>query len=144
MKIETTRRRARGGAEGFTLIELMVVVAIIAILAAIVLPNVLSNVDEANVTKAKAEMNSFKVALTQYKLKFKKFPTTGEGMQALVNNAAGIKMIDAVPKDPWGNDYIYRSPGTQGNDFEIISYGEDGQPGGTGYNADIESWNLSQ
>lgn len=138
MNIRATRNKRRAASDGFTLMELMVVVAIIAILAAIVLPNMLGTLDDTNVTAAKAQIKSFQTSLVAYKVKNKKFPTTGEGLNALV----GAGLMDTLPKDPWGNDYVYRSPGTKNKDYEIISYGSDGQPGGSDYAADIESWNL--
>ncbi|MBI4559406.1 MAG: type II secretion system major pseudopilin GspG [Candidatus Hydrogenedentes bacterium] len=125
---------------GFTLIELMVVIAILGVLAAIVTINLMGASEEGNVAAAKAQISNFKTALMQYKLKYKKFPSSSEGLQALIS----AKMLDAVavPKDPWGNDYVYHSPGAQGNDYEIISLGKDGAQGGAEYDADIVSWNL--
>ncbi|HOD51413.1 MAG TPA: type II secretion system major pseudopilin GspG [Candidatus Hydrogenedentes bacterium] len=137
----TERRRQEAG---FTLVELMVVIVILGLLAALVAPRFLEVADEAHVNTAKAQISHFKTALTQYKLELKKFPSTSEGLEALINNEKSKKFLDsdAVPKDPWGNPYVYTSPGAEGHDFEIISYGADGQKGGTGYNADIMSWNL--
>jgi len=142
MRMARTVGRGRRDAQGFTLIELMVVVAIIAILAAVIVPNYMSNVDAANVSAAKLQIGNFKTSLVQFKLqgKTKKFPSSSEGLNALV----GAKMIDSVPKDPWGNDYVYRCPGSKGNDYDIVCYGADGAQGGTDLNADIESWNMSQ
>ncbi|HOE67795.1 MAG TPA: type II secretion system major pseudopilin GspG [Candidatus Hydrogenedentes bacterium] len=133
----------RTGNAGFTLMELMVVIAIIGILAAVVVPKMVGRLDDANVKAAKAQISNFKTALIAYHTKFHKFPTTGEGLEELINNPKE-KLLDSdsVPKDPWGNPYVYTSPGARDKDFEIVSYGRDGQPGGTGYDADIESWNL--
>lgn len=129
---------------GFTLMELMIVIAILGILAGIVVPKMMGGLDEANRVAAKAQINSFKTALTSYKIKIHKYPPTSEGLSALIQNSSGKNFLDAseVPKDPWGNDYVYSSPGSHGMDFEIVSYGEDGGPGGDGNAADIESWNL--
>lgn len=133
-----------GGEAGFTLLELMVVIVILALLAAIVVPNLLSAADDANVAAAKAQIKSFETALGLYHLKFKKYPTTGEGLQALITNPSkSFLSQDSIPQDPWNNDYVYTSPGTQGHPFEVVSYGADGQPGGSGeYDKDIVSWDL--
>jgi len=122
---------------GFTLVELMVVIAIIAILATIVGVNVIGQADEAAVTQAKAQIKNFKTALMAYRLKFKHFPSTSEGLEALVSNEkANFLDSDMVPKDPWGNDYVYTC---EGSSYKIICYGADGRAGGTGYDADIDS-----
>ncbi|MFO7973016.1 MAG: type II secretion system major pseudopilin GspG [Candidatus Hydrogenedentota bacterium] len=138
------RREKRNRHSGFTLVELMVVIVILGLLAALVAPRFLSVADEAHVSTAKAQISHFKTALTQYKLEMKKFPSTSEGLEALINNEKDKNYLDAdsIPKDPWGNSYVYTSPGAEGHEYEIVSYGADGQKGGTGYNADIVSWNL--
>lgn len=143
MKKSQWRVRHRQG--GFTLIELMVVIAIIGILAAIVVPKFMSQLDEAKVASAKAQISSFQTALKAYKIKVGKYPSTGEGLNALLSGPGGTSFIESetIPLDPWGNEYAYACPGTKGRDFEIVSYGEDGQPGGTGFAADIVSWNLN-
>lgn len=137
----TREKRARGSA-GFSLIELMVVIAIIAGLATIVAVNVLGALDDADITQAKAEITNFKSALTAYRIHYKRFPTEEEGLRALVQNADGEKFLDVkqIPPDPWGNDYVYKIEGSR--DFVIISYGADGVPGGTGIDADISSDDL--
>lgn len=139
---ETPNQHTRQG--GFTLIELMVVIAILAVLATIVVPKMLYSVEEGNVTATKAQIKSFQTALMSYRLKLKRFPSTSEGLDALISNSEGISFLDAtrVPKDPWGNSYIYTSPGAHGHEYEIMSYGSDGQVGGTGYGTDIVSWDL--
>jgi general secretion pathway protein G len=138
-----SRTNKPAGNQGFTLIELMVVVVIIGILAAIVVPRMIGTADEAKVTAAKAQITSFKQALISYKLKFGKFPTTSEGLDVLISNPKG-SLLDAtqIPSDPWGNPYVYTCPGSKGQDFEIVSYGEDGAPGGEGLDADIVSYDL--
>lgn len=141
---ERSRHAPPRGDAGFTLVELMVVIAIIAALAAIVGVNVLNSLDESDVTNAKAQIRNFKTALISYKLKYNKFPSAGEGLEGLINNEKGIKFLDAseIPLDPWGNPYIYTSQGS--NKFKIVSYGADGQPGGAEYDADIESDSLEK
>ena len=139
-KSDVKRRQAQAG---FTLVELMVVVAIIAILAAIVGVNVLDSLEDASRAQAKAQIRSFKTALMSYRIAFKSFPSTSEGLQALVNNAKDRNFLEeeTIPKDPWGEDYIYTLEGSR--DFTIVSYGADKQSGGTGNDADISSASLS-
>lgn len=137
------RVRAHRAAEGFTLIELMVVIVIIAALATIVGVNLAGTTDEADITAAKGQISNFKTALMAYKLAYKKFPDESDGLNALIENDRDRRFIDAtqIPKDPWGNDYVYKSE--DGTDYEVLSYGADGQPGGSGINADISSRNLA-
>ena len=124
--------------EGFSLIEIMIVVAIIGILSAIVGPQLFNNINRADVTAAKNQIRNFEVALQNYVLENKVYPSTEEGLQALV--AGGY--MRTIPKDPWKNDYIYRSPGEGGREFDITSLGKDGRAGGESFDADINSWEL--
>jgi general secretion pathway protein G len=137
------RRDRRKHSGGFTLIELMVVIAIIAMLAAIVGYNVIGSLDDAEVTAAKQQIQNFKSALISYRVKFNKFPTSEEGLEVLITNEKGTSLLDAkaVPMDPWGNPYIYK---LEGSGFVITSYGADGQPGGSGNDADISSDSLEK
>ena len=137
---EQQRREGRGG---FTLVELMVVISIIAILATIVGYNVIGAMDDAAVAQGKSQIRSFKTALMAYRLKYNRFPTSAEGLQALVNNDKAVKFLETneIPKDPWGNPYIYSSENSR--DFVIVSYGADGRQGGSGYDADIDSSTMS-
>ncbi|MGH8673904.1 MAG: type II secretion system major pseudopilin GspG [Burkholderiales bacterium] len=134
---------ARG--RGFTLLELLVVVAIIGLLVGYVAPRYFSQVGKSEVAATKAQMDAFEKALDQYRLDTGKYPATELGLNALVtrpNNEPkwnGPYLKKAVPLDPWGNAYQYKSPSDKG-DFEIVSYGKDGQPGGTGEAADITSY----
>ena len=142
-------RPALAGQSGFTLIEIMVVVIIIGILAAIVAPNVIGRVDDAQITKAKAEISNLENALKFYRLDNFSYPTTEQGLEALVTKPADPNVknwkaggyMDKVPKDPWGNPYLYLSPGNQG-EIDIYTLGRDGRPGGEGVDADIGNWNL--
>ena len=137
------RRRERG----FTLIEIMVVVVIIGLLAAIVAPNLIGNIDRAAVTRARADIRTIDNALNLYRLDNFRYPSSDEGLQALVTNPGEAsapnwkQYLRSVPSDPWNNDYLYASPGRQG-DYEVYTLGADGQEGGEGINADIGSWNL--
>ena len=137
-------RRAGASSDGFTLIELMVVIVIIAGLATIVGVNLWGSLQQADVTRAKAQISTFKTALTAYRLTFKKFPTSSEGLDALIQNEKGKIFLDAteIPLDPWGNPYAYTSEG--GKSFKVVSYGADGVPGGSDDDADISSENLSK
>ena len=137
---------------GFTLIELMVVIIILGILAMYVGPKILGRPEEAKQVKAKMDIASMETALKLYKLDNGIFPTTEQGLQALVEQPesgtipkkwreGGYLEKGRVPKDPWGNDFVYLSPGLQG-DFDIISYGADGVPGGEGPNKDVNNWEI--
>jgi len=124
---------------GFTLVELMVVITIIAILATIVGFNVLTALDDAAVTQAKSQIKNFKTALTAYRLKFNRFPSSSEGLEALITNERGINFLEGkeIPLDPWGTPYVYTSEGSR--EFKIISYGADKRAGGSDIDTDITS-----
>ncbi|MDY6822576.1 MAG: type II secretion system major pseudopilin GspG [Thermodesulfobacteriota bacterium] len=136
---------------GFTLIELMVVLVILGILAVTVGPRILGRPDEAKQLKAKMTIEALETALKLYKLDTGTYPTTEQGLEALVSKPetgnvsewrqGGYIEKGKVPKDPWSNEFIYLCPGVH-NDFDIVSYGGDGAPGGEGVNADIKSWEL--
>ncbi len=127
---------------GFTLIELLVVVAIIGLLVGYVAPRYFSQIGKSEVNVAKAQIDAFEKALEQYRLDTGRYPPTEVGLGALVHRPQnepkwnGPYLRKDVPMDPWGKPYYYRSPGEKG-DYDIISYGKDGQPGGTAENADI-------
>ncbi len=136
---------------GFTLIELMVVIVILGILAGLIVPRIMSRPGEAKQMKAKIQIESIETALKLYKLDNGKYPTTEQGLQALVEppqsggaknwKKGGYLEKGKVPKDPWGNDFIYLCPGIHG-EYDIVSYGADGIPGGEDENKDINSWEL--
>ena len=139
-------------AQGFTLIELMVVLVILGVLASLIVPRIMSRPEEARRIKARVDIQSLETALKLYNLDSGDYPTTEQGLQALIEPpAVGVlptKWRDGgylekrkLPKDPWGNDYIYLSPGTQG-DFDLISYGADGELGGEGKDEDVVNWEL--
>lgn len=140
------KERKRRDNAGVTLIEMLVVVTIIALFAALVAPRMLRKSDTARITAARAQINSFMTALGTYKLDTGLFPTTEQGLQALrvqpgnLNQWAGPYLPQEIPVDPWGRPYIYKYPGEHGDEPDVISYGADGQPGGDGINADIVSW----
>lgn len=143
-------RSATAMQRGFTLIEIMVVVVIMGILAALVVPKLMGRTDDARIQAARQDISTLMQALKLYKLDNQRYPTTDQGLQALVAKptsgpaANGWKVggyIDKLPKDPWGNPYQFLSPGIKG-DVDVFSYGADGQPGGEGVDADIGSWDL--
>jgi general secretion pathway protein G len=130
---------------GFTLIEIMVVIAIIGILATLIVPNIMGRPDEARVTATKHDIGTINQALKLYRLDIGRYPTTEQGLKALVERPTSEPIpqnwkaggyLSSVPKDPWGNVYHYSNPGTRG-EIDVISYGADGRPGGTGTDADI-------
>lgn len=144
MKIATNNQ------QGFTLIEVMVVVVILGILAAVVVPRIMDNPDKARVTKAKQDIRAMESALNLYRLDNFSYPNTEQGLEALVSvpsdlvNNSNYKQggyIRKLPKDPWGSAYLYLSPGEHG-ELDIYSLGSDGAPGGTGVAADIGNWNI--
>lgn len=130
---------------GFTLIEVMVVVVILAILATIVVPKIMDRPDDARIAKAKQDIRAIESALQLYKLDNLTYPTTDQGLEALVKPPANAKnwrqggYLDRLPIDPWNHPYLYLSPGQHGA-FDVYSLGADGQPGGTGADADIGNW----
>ncbi len=134
--------------QGFTLIEIMVVVIIIGMLAGIVVPNVMDSLDKASVKKARADFNSLKTALQLYRIDNFNYPSTEQGLEALVSKPSLAPTprnwkeggyIDSLQKDPWGNEYQYMSPG-EGHEYDIYSLGADGISGGEGQNADLSVW----
>ncbi len=135
---------------GFTLIELMVVIVILGILAGLIIPRIMGRPEEARRMKARVQMESMETALRLYKLDNGFYPSTEQGLQALIEaptvgelprawRKGGYLEKGNVPKDPWGNEYVYLSPGLHG-DFDLVSYGTDGQPGGEEHNQDVNSW----
>jgi general secretion pathway protein G len=137
------RRRPRG----FTLIEIMVVVVIIGLLAAIIVPTVVSKVDEARIAKAKSDIQSLETALTEYRLDNATYPTSDEGLDALVKQPNDPSVtnwhgpyVQQLSKDPWGRPYEYAYPGTHGLPYDLFTLGPDGQPG----DKEIGNWNLTQ
>jgi general secretion pathway protein G len=125
---------------GFTLLEIMVVLVIIGVLAAMVAPRFIERADEAKVDSTKAQMKTIAQALKLYRLQHGSYPSSSEGINALVTaDKNGKRYLDNLPKDAWGNAFIYLSPGVHG-DFDILSYGADAKQGGSGFDADIGNW----
>ena len=141
---------SRARSRAFTLIEVMVVVAILAVLAALIVPKVMSRPDEARVVAARQDIASLLQALKLYRLDNLRYPTTEQGLAALVTRPTLAPVpsiwkpggyLERLPRDPWGHAYQYLSPGLHG-EIDVFSFGADGAAGGEGFDADIGSWNL--
>lgn len=136
--------------KGFTLIELMVVLVILGVLAAMIAPRIMDRPDQARIVAAKQDIGVILQALKLYRLDNIRYPTTEQGLQSLItkpgippipDNWKSGGYLEKMPRDPWGNPYVYLNPGRQG-EIDVISYGADGEPGGEGTDADIGSWML--
>lgn len=153
MFLPWSRREGRGkrrGREGFTLIEMMVVIVILGVLAGLIVPQFMDEPQKARVVKAKLQMESISTALKKFYIDNGFYPTTEQGLEALVKkpsvgrtpkNYSPSGYLPKVPKDPWGTRYVYISPGKHGP-FDLISYGADGSSGGSGGDADVNSWQI--
>jgi general secretion pathway protein G len=144
------KQKYKSAAAGFTLIEVMVVIVILGVLAALIVPKVMSRPDEARIAAAKQDIGSIVQALKLYKLDNMRYPSTEQGLQALVKkptsapiptNWKGNGYLEKLPKDPWGNPFQYLQPGLRG-EIDVISLGADGAAGGEGSDADLGSWDL--
>lgn len=149
MKLQNCIKRDGIRQQGFTLIEVMVVVIILGVLAAIVVPRVMDRPEQARVVKAQQDIRALESALNMYKLDNFTYPTSDQGLEALVQKPGGSpepknwkKYMDRLPKDPWGTPYQFLSPGVKG-EVDIFSLGADGQQGGEGNNTDVGNWDLN-
>ena len=135
--------------KAFTLIELMIVIVILGLLATIIMPRILNRPEQARRLKAKVDIRNIESALALFKTDTGSFPTTSQGLEVLISDP-GIRgynpdgYLDKLSSDPWGNKYIYVSPGAHRKDYDLESYGKDGEDGGTENDADIENWNLDE
>ncbi len=143
-------KKAASQQKGFTLIEILVVVSILAILGALIVPKIMDRPNDARVVAAKQDIAGVVSALKLYKLDNGRYPSTEQGLKALVEKPAGEPVpanwkpggyLEKMPKDPWGHEYLYLNPGIKG-EIDVMSYGANGQQGGEGYDADIGSWSL--
>ena len=141
------RPSLRHSEQGFTLLEIMVVVVIIGLLVAAVAPNFMGQIDRAAANRARTDLRSIETALNLYRLDNFRYPSTAEGLEALVTNPGEAsapnwkQQLPRIPVDPWDQPYLYASPGQRG-DFDVFTYGADRQEGGEGINADIGNWDL--
>ena len=151
-KRRTEIRHFASGRNGFTLLELVIVIAILSLLAAIIAPKMMGRADDAKIADAKIQIRNLETALKLYKLDNGSYPDTEQGLEALISKPAtgnvpnkyregGYLEQKKIPLDPWGNPYIYVSPGIHG-DFDILSYGSDGKDGGADKDADITNWDM--
>jgi len=146
----TVRSSTRRLSRGFTLLEIMVVVVILGILAALVAPQIMGRIDDAAIAKARQDIRAFETGLNLFRMDNFRYPSTDQGLRALVEKPSDSSIrnwkqggyIDALRKDPWGNDYIYVFPGTHGKEFDLFTLGADGVEGGEGVNADIANWDA--
>jgi general secretion pathway protein G len=135
---------------GFTLLELLVVMVIIGLLASYVAPRFFSQIGKSEIKAARAQLDAFDKALGTYRLDTGHYPSTAQGLQALAQKPAdeqqwgGPYLAKAVPMDPWGHAYVYQEPGSNGHDYELLTYGKDGRPGGSGEGTDISVWDTGR
>lgn len=147
--IKTLSQLRKSTQNGFTLIEIMVVIVIIGILATLVVPKIMGRPDEARIVSAKHDVSTLVQALKLYKLDNGRYPTTEQGLNALVSKPSTDPLpmnwklggyLDKLPQDPWGIAYQYSNPGTHNNEIDVYSFGADGKPGGTDNDSDIGNW----
>jgi general secretion pathway protein G len=149
MRIAVEKRTDKFQQRGFTLLEIMVVVVIIGILGALIAPQIFGQVDKARVTKARQDIAAIEAALEMYRLDNFRYPSTEQGLKALVEQPTDVKnwkpggYLKALRKDPWDGDYQYANPGGHGKQFDVFTLGADGQEGGEGYDADLGNWELN-